>query len=122
MELTVIYSNQFLLDGSNKRTDAYGGSVENRARLLLEVVEAVSSVWGSDRVGLRISPSSNFNEMSDINPQATYGYVANELNHFGLAYLHVIEPRVSGSTLVGENLKPVAYREAAPRSRISGAA
>jgi N-ethylmaleimide reductase len=100
--------DQFLLDGSNKRTDAYGEPVQNRARLLLEVVEAVSSVWGSDRVGLRISPSSNFNEMSDTNPQATYGYVANELNHFGLAYLHVIEPRVSGSTLVGENLKPVA--------------
>jgi len=100
--------DQFLLDGSNKRTDAYGGSVENRARFLLELVEAVSSVWGSDRVGLRISPSSDFNEMSDSDPQATYGYVASELNRFGLAYLHVIEPRISGSTPVGENLKPVA--------------
>jgi N-ethylmaleimide reductase len=100
--------DQFLLDGVNKRTDSYGGSVKNRARLFLEVTAAVSSVWGSDRVGVRISPSSVFNEVSDSDPLVTYGYLVNELNRFGLAYLHIIEPRIDGSVLVGENLKPVA--------------
>jgi N-ethylmaleimide reductase len=100
--------DQFLLDGTNKRTDAYGGPVKNRARFLLETIEAVSSVWGSDRVGVRISPSSQFNEMSDSDPLATFGYFADELNRFGLAYLHIIEPRMSGSNVIDENSKPVA--------------
>lgn len=100
--------DQFLLDGTNKRTDAYGGPVKNRARFFLEVVEAVTSLWGGDRVGVRISPSSQFNEMSDSNPLATFGYFAGELNRFGLAYLHVIEPRINGSNLVDETMRPVA--------------
>ena len=100
--------DQFLQDGSNKRTDAYGGPVENRARLLLETTEAAVSVWGGDRVGVRISPSTQFNAMSDSNPDAIFGYVAGALNQFGLAYLHVIEPRVKGNVLVGEGLGPVA--------------
>jgi N-ethylmaleimide reductase len=88
--------DQFLQDGSNKRTDAYGGSIENRARFMLEVTEALVSVWGRDRVGVRVGPSGTFNEMSDSNPEALFGYVAEQLNRFGLAYLHVIEPRIKG--------------------------
>ena len=85
--------DQFLRDGSNQRTDAYGGSVENRARLLLEVTEAVTDVWRADRVGVRISPVHTFNSMYDSLPHLTFGYVAKQLNRFGLAYLHVVESR-----------------------------
>jgi N-ethylmaleimide reductase len=88
--------DQFLQDGSNDRTDAYGGPVENRARFLLEVVEALTSVWGGERVAVRISPSGRFGTMSDSDPARTFGYVAGQLNRFGLAYLHVIEPRIRG--------------------------
>jgi len=88
--------DQFLQDGSNHRTDEYGGSVENRARFLLEVTKAVVSVWGPGRVGVRIGPSGTFNEMHDSNPEAIFGYVAEQLNGLDLAYLHVIEPRIAG--------------------------
>ena len=64
--------DQFLQDGSNQRTDAYGGSIANRARFLLEVVQAMVSVWGGDRVGVRIAPSGSFNGMSDSNPNALF--------------------------------------------------
>ncbi|MGO4326636.1 MULTISPECIES: alkene reductase [unclassified Cupriavidus] len=100
--------DQFLQDGTNKRTDAYGGPVENRARLLLEVVEAVASVWGGDRVGVRIGPSGTWASMSDSDPQQTFGYVAQQLNRFGLAYLHVIEPRIAGGEAPEEGKPPVA--------------
>lgn len=84
--------DQFLRDGTNQRSDSYGGSVENRARLVLEVTEAVVGVLGGDRVGIRLSPSGTFNDMSDSNPRETFGYVVQQLNHFGLAYLHMREP------------------------------
>ncbi len=83
--------DQFLRDGTNHRTDAYGGSIENRARLLLDVTEVVTGVWGADRVGIRVSPVNPFNSMSDSQPDATFGYVAEELYKRGLAYLHVVE-------------------------------
>jgi N-ethylmaleimide reductase len=83
--------DQFLRDGSNRRTDAYGGPVENRARLLFEVLDAVVSVWGADRVGIRLSPVNSFNDMRDSDPDATFGYVARRLSGYGLAYLHVVE-------------------------------
>ncbi|TWG88879.1 N-ethylmaleimide reductase [Cupriavidus gilardii J11] len=89
--------DQFLLDGSNHRTDAYGGPVENRARLLFEVLDAVSSVWGDGRVAVRLSPSGAFGTMSDRDPHGTFGYVATRLNHYALAYLHLVEPRVRGN-------------------------
>jgi N-ethylmaleimide reductase len=89
--------DQFLQDNSNRRTDAYGGSVGNRTRFLLEVVEAVTSVWGSDRVGVRIGPSNKFGGMGDSVPEVTFPYVARALARFGLAYLHVIEPQVTGN-------------------------
>jgi N-ethylmaleimide reductase len=83
--------DQFLRDGTNHRTDAYGGPVENRARLLLEVVEAVVGVWGAGRVGVRLSPSGTFNDMSDSDPESTFGYAVEALNRFDLAYLHLVE-------------------------------
>jgi N-ethylmaleimide reductase len=84
--------DQFLQDGSNQRTDQYGGSIENRARFLLEVVEAVCQVWGSDCVGIKLSPSNTFYGMQDSNPQATFSYAIAKLNQFELAYLHLMEP------------------------------
>jgi N-ethylmaleimide reductase len=85
--------DQFLQDGSNQRIDRYGGSIENRARLLMEVTEAVVEIWGGDRVGVRLSPSNQYYSMSDSDPQALFSYVVKTLNHFNLAYLHLIEPR-----------------------------
>jgi N-ethylmaleimide reductase len=87
---------QFLLDGTNRRTDAYGGPIENRARFLFETLDAVVAVWGSGRVALRLSPSGTYGTMSDSDPHATFGYVAERLNSYDLAYLHVIEPRIRG--------------------------
>ena len=88
--------DQFLQDNSNHRSDIYGGSVENRARLLLELTEAIVDVWGSDRVGVRLSPSGTFNSMYDSNRAETFGYAVKELNRFNLAYLHLVAPRVEG--------------------------
>ncbi len=88
--------DQFLRDGSNKREDAYGGSLENRARLLLEVTKAVVEVCGGDRVGIRLSPLSPFNDMQDANPQATFTYVVEQLNQFGMLYLHLVEGATGG--------------------------
>ena len=84
--------DQFTRDGANRRTDAYGGSIENRARLPLEVTRAVIEVWGAQRVGYRISPRSEFNAMSDSNPLATFTHLAEELSKLDIAYLHVVDP------------------------------
>ena len=98
MALKYYLLDQFLQDGSNKRTDAYGGSIENRARLLLEVLSAVNDVWGSDRVGVRLSPYGTFNDMSDSDTQGLFTYVVTEISKMNLAFLHLIEPR---STMAG---------------------
>jgi len=82
--------DQFLRDGTNQRADEYGGPVRNRARLTLEVVGAVTKVWGADRVGIRFSPGGVFNDMHDSNPLATFSHVLHELNRFNLAYAHLI--------------------------------
>ena len=103
--------DQFLQDGSNKRTDEYGGSIENRSRLLLEVVGALASVWGGNRVAVRIGPGGTWNGMSDSNPQALFAYVTDQLNHFGLAYLHIIEPRVKGNVVIAEGQAPIASEQ-----------
>ncbi len=84
--------DQFLRDSTNHRTDGCGGSVENRARLLLEATEAVIKVWGADRVGVRLSPYSGFNDIQDSTPVETFTYVAKKLRDLGIVYLHVIEP------------------------------
>jgi N-ethylmaleimide reductase len=103
--------DQFLQDNSNKRTDRYGGTIENRARLLFEAVEALIGVWGADHVGVRIAPSGTFNGMADSNPRALFRYVVNRLNDFKPAYLHVIEPRIKGGELIAERQGPVAAQE-----------
>ncbi len=82
--------DEFLRDGSNRRTGPYGGSVENRARLLLEVVDAAVGVWGAGRVGVRISPLNSFNDMKDSDPVGLTSYVAAQLNQRGVAFLHVM--------------------------------
>jgi N-ethylmaleimide reductase len=82
--------DEFLRDSANKRSGPYGGSVENRARLMFEVIEAISGVWGSDRVGLRISPLNSYNSMIDSDPIGLSAWLATHLNDFGLAYLHVM--------------------------------
>ena len=84
---------QFLEDGTNHRTDAYGGPVENRARLMMDVVDACISVWGAGRVGLHISPGSDVHGMSESNPAATYGYVAREMAKRQIAFLCAREAR-----------------------------
>ena len=83
--------DQFLRDGVNRRTDEYGGSIENRARFMLEATRALIDVWGADRVGVRLSPSGAFNEMHDSNPRETFGYVVRELSKLGIAYVHITE-------------------------------
>ncbi|MDB2705278.1 alkene reductase [Pseudomonadota bacterium] len=82
---------QFLKDGTNTRTDRYGGNFENRTRIVLEVTKAVTDVWGSDRVGIRLSPTGTFNSMSESEPQALYEYLVEQLNPFNLAYMHIVE-------------------------------
>jgi N-ethylmaleimide reductase len=82
--------DQFLRDGSNQRSDAYGGSLENRARFLFEVLTAVCAAIGSERVGLRLSPLNSYNDMKDSDPLALTAFLAERLNAFKLAYLHMM--------------------------------
>ena len=90
---------------SNHRTDRYGGSIANRTRLLKEVVAAVCAVWGADRVGVRVSPLNQYNDMRDSSPQALFNHVGDTLRPFGLAYLHVMELDVFGAA------SPLDFRE-----------
>lgn len=83
--------DQFLRDGTNRRKDEYGGTIENRSRFLLEVIAAVTAEIGADKIGVRLSPSGTMNEMSDSNPQKHFAYVAQKLNEYNLAYLHVVD-------------------------------
>lgn len=107
---------QFLSSGSNRRDDEYGGSLANRARFVLEVLAALASEIGGDRVGIKISPEMNFNDIVDANPQETYSYLVEQLRGLGLAYLHValfgtstdyhalLRPLFDGSYLIGGGL------------------
>ena len=101
---------QFLSDKTNKRTDNYGGSIENRARLLLEVVEALTAVWPSDRVGIRLSPVSHANDIDDSTPMETFSYVVKQLNHFGLSYIHCVEGETIGPRNIPDNFSFAALR------------
>ncbi len=92
--------DQFLHDGTNHRTDNYGRSLENRARLLMEVAQAVVDTCGSDRVGIRLSPSGTFNDVSDSDLKTLFTYVIEQLNSFNLAYLHLVEPRAYAGVTV----------------------
>lgn len=82
--------DEFLRDGSNQRSGPYGGSIANRARLLLEAVDATIGVWGKDRVGVRLSPLNSYNDMKDSDPVALTSHVAAQLNTRGIAYLHLM--------------------------------
>jgi N-ethylmaleimide reductase len=84
--------DQFIETGTNKRTDAYGGPVENRARLLFEIAEALTPIWGPDRIGVRLSPLGKFNDIHDDDPEATFGHIAERLSDYGFAYLHIVNP------------------------------
>jgi 2,4-dienoyl-CoA reductase-like NADH-dependent reductase (Old Yellow Enzyme family) len=95
--------DQFLQDGSNHRTDEYGGSIENRARLMLEVADAVISVWGAKRVGMHLAPRGDSQDMHDSNPPATFGYVARELGKRELGFLCARE--YFGTDRLGPQLK-----------------
>ncbi|HEL4257395.1 TPA: alkene reductase [Stenotrophomonas maltophilia] len=88
--------DQFLKDGANQRTDAYGGSVENRARFVLEVVKAVVAEIGAERTGIRISPISPANAISSSDPQPQFDYLVEQLDELGLVYLHVVEGATGG--------------------------
>lgn len=94
--------DQFLNSASNWRTDRYGGSPENRARLLLEVVDAVTAAIGRDRVGLRLAPMGKNFGMDDANPEALFHYLVRELDKRDLAYLHLVEPTVKGREIATE--------------------
>ena len=87
--------DQFIQSGTNQRTDAYGGQVANRARLLFEITEALIPVWGADRVGVRLSPLGGLNDIHDDNPEETFGYIAERLSDYGLAYLHMVNPALA---------------------------
>lgn len=89
--------DQFLQDGSNKRDDIYGGSIENRARFLLDVVDVAIEVWGKNCVGVRLSPYGTFNDMSDSDPVALFTHVLQALDKRQIAYVHMVEPRATGA-------------------------
>jgi len=99
--------DQFLRDGVNDRTDDYGGTPENRARLLRGIVEAAVEVWGPGRIGARFSPYALFNSMSDADPVATYSYVAGMLNEFPLAYIHLTEMGSSEARGLTEKIRGI---------------
>jgi len=88
--------DQFLRDGSNQRSDEYGGSEENRMRLLNEIIDTVLTVWDSKSVGVRLTPENSFNSMSDSAPQAHYNYFISRLNDRKLAYIHLLEGDMMG--------------------------
>jgi N-ethylmaleimide reductase len=98
--------DEFLRDGANQRSGAYGGSIQNRARLLLEVLDAVCQVWGNDRVGLRISPLNSYNSMIDSDPVALVNWLGRQLNAYKLAYLHVMRSDFLGQQS-GDVMTPV---------------
>src|SRR3954452_3971864 len=106
---------QFAKDGTDKRTDAYGGSIENRAKLMLEVVKAVAAEAGPERTGIRISPVTPANDISDSNPQPLYDYIVDGLDALKLVYLHVVE----GATGGPRDIAPFDYRSL--RKRFKGA-
>ena len=109
---------QFLKDGANQRTDDYGGSIENRARLLLEVTRAIADAIGAGKVGIRLSPVTPANDIVDSNPQPLYDYVARQLAPLGLAYIHVIEGATGGPREIAD--RPFSYAQFKDNYRMAG--
>lgn len=103
--------DQFLQDGSNHRTDEYGGSISHRSKLLLEVIDRAINIWDKERVGVRLAPYGTFNDMSDSDPIALFNYVLEQLNSKHIAYVHMIEPRATnagGGDAIKSNVPCVA--------------
>lgn len=103
--------DQFLQFKTNQRNDKYGGSLENRCRFLLEVLEAVTEVWPANRVGVRLSPNGNFNDMGSEDYRETFTYVAGQLDKVGLAYLHVLDGLAFGFHELGKPMTLNEFRE-----------
>lgn len=101
--------DQFLKTGSNRRTDEYGGVASNRVRFLTETVERVLEVWDSTRVGVRISPTGGFNDMTDDNPRETFSVTIDKLNGYDLGYLHVVETAQNSKGSSDEDLAMSAH-------------
>lgn len=110
--------DQFLRDGSNQRTDAYGGSIDNRSRLLMEVMRAVVAEIGAGRTGVRLSPVTPSNDARDSDPQPLFNHVVEQLDTMGLAYLHVIEGQTGGPRDLSDQGRPFDYAQL--RSRYHG--
>lgn len=111
--------DQFLRSGSNTRDDAYGGTLDNRLRLPLEVVEAVVEVWGAERVGVRVSPTGSFNDMEDADPVTTFGAFASRLDTLGIAFIEVVEDSFQGNNASGRPEKVIeAIQKAFSRAYI----
>jgi N-ethylmaleimide reductase len=113
--------DQFLRDGTNQRTDEYGGPARNRAWLTLKVADAVTQVWGADRVGIRFSPDGIFNDMHDSNPLQTSSHVLHELNRFNLAYAHLVVS-TQGDWRHGAVSVPLAASVSVPKYQLPPAA
>ena len=103
--------DQFLQSKSNQRTDQYGGSLENRYRFLKEIVEAILTVWPANRIGVRLSPNGNYNDMGSPDFRETFVYVAQQLNVYGLAYLHVLDGLAFGFHDLGEPMVLAEFRD-----------
>jgi len=103
--------DQFLQSKTNKRTDRYGGSLENRFRFLREIVTAVTEIWPANRVGVRLSPNGNFNDMGSEDYRETFTYIASQLDKFGLAYLHVVDGLAIGFHELGDPIKLSEFRQ-----------
>lgn len=104
--------DQFLQSRTNHRTDCYGGSLENRFRFLKEIIEAILTVWPANRVGVRLSPNGNFNDMGSPDYRETFTYAARQLNAYGLAYLHVVDGLAFGFHELGQPMTLAAFRAA----------
>lgn len=92
--------DQFLRDKTNKRTDIYGGSIENRARFLLEVVDGIKKIWDGNRIGIRLAPVSHANDIYDSNPMKTFSYVVEQLNSRNIVYIHFVEGETIGPRII----------------------
>ncbi|MET4275747.1 MULTISPECIES: alkene reductase [unclassified Bradyrhizobium] len=103
--------DQFIESSTNRRSDAYGGSVQHRARLLLEITEALIPIFGADRIGVRLSPLGKMNDISDDTPELTFGHLAEQLSGYGLAYLHIVNPALE-QMQNGEKPEPYALNMA----------
>lgn len=111
--------DQFMRDKTNQRSDIYGGSIENRSRLLLEVTDAVLSMWSADRVGVRLSPLSTFSDIDDSNPASLFSYVVKQLALRNIGYLHMIEGNTGGPRETGRDLDFKDLRQLFPNTYLA---